>query len=670
MFINKIWSWLPALFLCLPIFGQQDSVWNETIDQVVVTAQYAPTDLRESVSSVRIIDREVIIKRGVSTLMELLQAEANIRISQDAILGGTISINGIQGENVKILLDGVPITGRINGNIDINQVPLTDIQRIEIVEGAQSLIYGSDASGGVINLITKKSQLSTVGGSVQALYESNGNRNLAAQLGIQKDKFFINASGQVLTFDPSPDSIGQRDQYWNPKKQSTARTNIRYYIDENSEFRVSGGILKEKISNLGEVRRPQFKPYAFDNYYLLDRGDANVFYQKSRQNHWLMQGSFRYSYYDRIENAFRYDLETRTQQLLEIGQDTNRYSSYNARYTFASDNKSNINYLLGLELTGEKANGNRLLDSTDLNSQFVGNREWGIFASARYKASPHWTIQGGSRWVINENFGSAIVPSMWTSYKANKNLTLRSSLAWGYRSPSLEQLYFYFVDINHYVVGKNNLLPERSINAKIDASYQPVSNSDWQWKSQISTFYNMIKDRIILAQIGIVEFQFRNIETWTTAGANLSTQFSYKNVFKFSTQILRAGYYNQLSQKVEDVPKLGWATDWANEMTYNMGSKHSWSVNIWHKQTGGTPYFYIDKEGVTKQEFVKTWHFVNASISSKWFNDHLILQAGVKNITDIKQLNANIGTANHTDAGNQQIIHWGRTWFANAMYNF
>jgi outer membrane receptor for ferrienterochelin and colicins len=128
------------------------------LDQVVVTGQFTPTDTRSTVNTVKVIGRQQIENRGAANIGELLQAEANIRINQDAILGGVISINGLQGENVKVLIDGVPVVGRLNSNVDLNQISLSNIQRIEIVEGAQSVIYGSDASAGVINLITKKSQ--------------------------------------------------------------------------------------------------------------------------------------------------------------------------------------------------------------------------------------------------------------------------------------------------------------------------------------------------------------------------------------------------------------------------------------------------------------------------------------------------------------------------------
>jgi len=84
-----------------------------------------------------------------------LQNESNIQLGQDAVIGTSAIMQGIGGNDIKILLNGIPIIGRIGGNIDVSQIPMNNIERIEIIEGPMSVIYGSDALGGIINIITK-----------------------------------------------------------------------------------------------------------------------------------------------------------------------------------------------------------------------------------------------------------------------------------------------------------------------------------------------------------------------------------------------------------------------------------------------------------------------------------------------------------------------------------
>ena len=149
--IRHITSAILLSFVAIALAAQTipDSLPDAQFHPVVVTAQFAPTEIRQTVNSVRVINRKTIENRAAVNLEELLQTESNIRLNQDAVLGSSLSINGLRGENVKILLDGVPVVGRLNGSVDAGQLPLAAVEQVEIIEGAQSLLYGSEASAGV-----------------------------------------------------------------------------------------------------------------------------------------------------------------------------------------------------------------------------------------------------------------------------------------------------------------------------------------------------------------------------------------------------------------------------------------------------------------------------------------------------------------------------------------
>ena len=126
------------------------------INPVVVTGEYGKSEQNNSVNNIRVIDAKRAIKLGAQNLGQLLQNEVNIRLNNDNVLGTSIIMQGLGGQNIKILVDGVPMIGRLNGNIDISQINLNDVERIEIIEGPMSVTFGTDALGGVINIITKK----------------------------------------------------------------------------------------------------------------------------------------------------------------------------------------------------------------------------------------------------------------------------------------------------------------------------------------------------------------------------------------------------------------------------------------------------------------------------------------------------------------------------------
>jgi len=139
--------------------AQNDSVSASQLDPVVVTGQFQPQSMRQSVYKIRTITRERIQLRAATDIAGVLNNEPGIRFSTDYALGESdISIMGMGGQNVKVLLDGIPLADRGNTKQSLSQIDINTVERIEIVEGPMSVIYGSDALAGVINIITKKAK--------------------------------------------------------------------------------------------------------------------------------------------------------------------------------------------------------------------------------------------------------------------------------------------------------------------------------------------------------------------------------------------------------------------------------------------------------------------------------------------------------------------------------
>ena len=99
----------------LEIKLEQDAV---DLNDIVVTGQYSTTTRQSSINTIKIIDRKKLDEMGANNLRDALTNQLNVRISQDNVLGSSASINGISGQNIKILVDGVPVIGRTNGNVE------------------------------------------------------------------------------------------------------------------------------------------------------------------------------------------------------------------------------------------------------------------------------------------------------------------------------------------------------------------------------------------------------------------------------------------------------------------------------------------------------------------------------------------------------------------------
>ncbi len=142
--------------------------------KLVVTAQFSPKRLDQSIYKVKVIDNSSVEKKGATNLSELISNELNFSPVRDAALGSSVRIQGLGGEHVKILVDGVPMVGRQNGILDLSQINVSSIDHIEIVEGPMSVVYGSNAMAGVINIITKENHRQSLTAGVEGYYETVG----------------------------------------------------------------------------------------------------------------------------------------------------------------------------------------------------------------------------------------------------------------------------------------------------------------------------------------------------------------------------------------------------------------------------------------------------------------------------------------------------------------
>lgn len=124
-------------------------------DEIVVTGSRTETSRKDSVVSTQVIGRTDIENSGASTVADLLDAQPGVTLER-SFAGTSVRLQGLSPEHTLVLVDGQRVIGRKNGAIDMNRYPIEWIERIEIVKGPSSVLYGSDALGGVINIITRR----------------------------------------------------------------------------------------------------------------------------------------------------------------------------------------------------------------------------------------------------------------------------------------------------------------------------------------------------------------------------------------------------------------------------------------------------------------------------------------------------------------------------------
>lgn len=245
----------------------------KSFDEITVTGNYTPGFKSNSIYNIDVISSKEIEQRAVYNVRDLMTQQLNVQLSNDGVLGSSISLQGVGGQHVKFLIDGVPVIGRQNGNVDVSQLNLANIDHAEIVKGPMSVLYGSDALGGVINLITKSNKEEQWNGNATGYYESVGNYNTDISIGkgFKNSSLYFNAGRNFFDGWSQNDSL--RSQQWNPKEQYFA--NFKYSKTVNGyKMSLQYNFNDETVFNKGDLTLTPYQAYAFDQNFHTTRNQV------------------------------------------------------------------------------------------------------------------------------------------------------------------------------------------------------------------------------------------------------------------------------------------------------------------------------------------------------------------------------------------------------------
>jgi len=629
----------------------------------IVTGQYAATTADKSVSKVRIIDAKRIQAQGAVNLKDVLSNELNIRLSQDNILGSSLSLQGVGGQNIKILIDGVPMIGRLNGNIDISQINMNNIERIEIIEGPMSVMYGTDALGGVINLITKKTTKHSVEGNVNTYYESVGNYNIDGRIAFKtKNRTTVQVSGGRNFFDGFG-GIGLRGrvQQWKPKEQYFVDGIIGFKV-KNSTHRIQTTFFDELLLNRGAPVVKPYTVYAFDNYFYTRRLNNSLFSNYKLKNGARINIINSYSWFRRNNLQQRRDLVTLEDNLTKgvEDHDTSVFTLVMSRGTYTQSINRKVSFQLGYDINLETVKGGRIQGDRQEIGDYAG------YATVEYRPLLRWVLRPGLRVSHNTRYGAPITPSFNTKYTINNKLNIRASYARGFRSPSLKELNLFFVDINHNIQPNPNLEAEVSDNINVSAVYSHKFKNKVALSIEPSLFYNDIRNMISLALVNPATqlYNYINVEQFNNAGTNLSVQIKMGNLaVQMGTALI--AFRNTINAK--DIPEYRTTHEYRANINYTL-KKTGTGINLFYKYNSAAPNFSVNANNETVQSEIEGYAMADISITQP-FGKHIMLVVGAKNLFNVG--NINLGTAQggpHAGAGSMAIA-MGRTIFTSIRIN-
>ncbi len=643
--------------------------FDNNLDQYVVTAHSIPTEISNTVYKMRVIGRERIETQGAVNLRDLLSNDLNIRISQDDFLGSRMTMQGIGGENVKIMIDGVPLVGRQGGNIDLSQINLNNIERIEIIEGPTSVFYGTNALGGVVNLITKKEQKEALSGTVHTFYETVGQYNIDLNLGVQFGKNTLRVGGGRYFFDGHGGANDtSRFQQWNPKEQYFA--DLAYTRNLGKlKFKATSWVYDEMIINRGNPR-PPLLVNAIDDYFQTRRSINSIFLNGFVADNRFVDFTASHSFFHRRKNSYFRDLTTLEDVLTgnKEDHDTSSFHHLMSRATYSSNQEDRKwNYMIGYDIKYEISDGRRILNQR----QDIG--DFAMFASMDLIPFKRMILKPALRVAHNTGFRAPIIPSLHIKTDFGKGTQLRASYARGFRAPDLRELYLEFVDINHRIFGNPNLKAETSHNFNLMLSLSK-STDKHSLSLEPSLFYNYIENKITLVMSDALvfppEFRNENLGLFQSTGAQVN--FNYKrDRATLNTGVSYIGVYNALDEGLIGENFFTFSPEFRANINYKF-PKINTNISVFYKYNGLQPFLYGDMDGNISQGFVSGFSLLDLSVSKQFFKQKLgvtIIGKNLINVTDIEQQGV-IATAAHAMNSPTAPIAWGRTLAVSIRYNF
>ncbi len=686
------------------IFAQEkDSLLINELDEVVVTGQINKKSVDKSVFEVKVIPQETIKLLAGNTLADVLNQSLNINIQPNPSSGkSSVQLFGLDGQYFKILVDNIPLINDegLGNNTDLTQINLDDIEQIEIVEGSMGVQYGSNAVSGVINIITKKKsdhkweitpylQEETIG-KEYALFEKGRHIqsiNVGHQLskkwylnmGLTRNDFTGHLNDKKGQYHLLND--GKRGFEWLPKQQYSGKALLRYsdenfqafyrfeYFDELIERYDS--IVRENYNSSTQTTNPTATDEIFTSTRLYHHLNATgklfskINYDISTSHQQQTRNIEQYNY--RIKNREKFDVDKQEYE--------SRKGLY-SRGTFTNFfNTKSFDFQLGYELSNINGHASNLAGSFDGNPIERRLEAYDVFTSAEITLGSKFSFKPGSRILFSSQFDTQASYSLSTRYVFENGYQLRAVVGTSPRNPNYDELFTYFVDVNHDLRGNSSLKPEHGFS-----TFLHLKKSFWlkddrsKIENKLSGWFLNVNHRIesIVVNQSPLAYQYNNIDAYKTWGLSLSNALSCQNL-QLSLGLSFSGQSKILKSEENYNDDYLYAIQANSNLTYSF-PKLGTTISMFYKYNGPQYQFVLDNTQ-SETTFMRTkqqgYGWMDSSIKKASLNEKLHVTIGARNLLNVTRINTqNSGEGGtHSSPGNGLLLGYGRSFFLKLLYN-
>ncbi len=502
------------------------------LEQVVVTGTRTERQLKNVPVQTQLISSKAIEKMQVSNLKDMLEYELQgVEFNSN---GGFSNINmlGYGGKYVLFLVDGERMAGETFDNIDYNRIDMDNVQQVEIVKGANSSLYGSNAVGGVINIISRKPE-KPFEAAISTRVGSNYENNLRATIGSRLKWGYANVTASYKAMDPYLLKDREPLTQWFEDGTKIELPLSQTYIAGFSDYSITpaaGVNITEKL-NL-EVK---------GGYYFKERNPGGLDGSKVTDRYYNYSGGIKagYSISNHSQLFFsanndRYD-KFKFYKLLD--EKEKNYENYQNRLS-ASYNHSwekGHSLVAGVEYLSDNLT-TFMFVSNGINAKRTADT-YSAYAQQELVLSKKVTLVGGLRFDYHSQFREHITPRLSAMYKPLSRVTLRGGYSGGFRSPTLKELHtdwFHPDGGGFQIIGNKNMKAERSNNFNVSAEIS-LGKTVITGMSQYSLIRDMVNtvwinsDTVIYANTGNV----RMLSNELTIASRITPQLTVKGGYSY-----------------------------------------------------------------------------------------------------------------------------------------
>lgn len=479
-----------------------------SLDAVVVTAGRRRQRLADVPVATEVISRREIRETGAADVAAVLVERTGVQLQGNTPVGAGVMLQGLGSERVLVLMDGQPFIGRIAGAIDLSRLSTAMIERLEVVKGPQSTLYGSEAMGGVVNVITRR--------PTGAAWGAGGALTAGSQ-----GRFDIDAHGNVrLGAVTALGDVGRRT------------------VERVAGAPDEAGAWAERWDGLVKVRwapEREGRPVVEGSAFFLDerqRWKGGQLFQFADNQQWA----------GRVGATWEWGAHRLRPALYATGFD-HLSRSASAEEPVEGTGERETQRLLEAELVYDVGLGEHGLDvgvearrEVIRSDRVTGGERTAHTLEPFLQATLAWgalRLVPGARLTWSEQWGTHATPKLAALYRPAPSLALRASFGRGFREPAFKEQYMEFLNIGpgfgYTVRGNPDLGPEtsRNVSAGIEWAGEHV-----YLRAQVfdNRFDDFIETQAVGDSSGITVFTYGNIEDGWTRGAELEAGLTWRAV--------------------------------------------------------------------------------------------------------------------------------------------